>query len=36
MGYPFAGGSYTFGLGLVPMREEMWLDIDDDYVAEMR
>lgn len=36
MGYPFAGGDYTFGLGLVPMREETWLDIDDDYVSEMR
>ncbi len=36
MGYPFAGGSYSFGLGLVPMREETFLDIDDDYVIEMR
>ncbi len=36
MGYPFAEGNYSLALGLVPMREETWLDIDDDYVAEMR
>jgi hypothetical protein len=35
MSYPFAGGNYTFGLGLVPMRDETWLDIDEHYVAEM-
>ena len=35
MGYPFADGNYSFGLGLAPMREETWLDIDDSYVAEM-
>ncbi len=36
MGYPFAGGDYSFGLGLAPMREETWLDIDDQYAVEMR
>lgn len=36
MGYPFAEGSYSLALGLFPMREETWLDIDDDYVPEMR
>jgi hypothetical protein len=35
MGYPFADGDYSFGLGLTPMREEAWLDMDDRYVAEM-
>jgi hypothetical protein len=35
MGYPFAGGDYSFGLGLAPMREEEWLDIDDRYRIEM-
>ncbi len=35
MGYPFAEGNYSLALGLVPMREEAWLDIDDDYVTEM-
>ena len=36
MGYPFAGGNYSFGLGLVPMSDETWLDIDEHYVAEMQ
>jgi dimethylamine monooxygenase subunit A len=36
MGFPFADGNYSFGLGLAPLREETWLDIDDEYVAEMR
>lgn len=36
MGYPFADGNYSLSLGLAPMREETWLDIDDHYAAEMR
>ncbi|MGO9452483.1 MAG: heme-dependent oxidative N-demethylase family protein [Candidatus Binataceae bacterium] len=36
MRYPFADGNYSFGLGLAPMREETWLEIDDRYAAEMR
>ncbi|HZO82155.1 MAG TPA: DUF3445 domain-containing protein [Candidatus Binataceae bacterium] len=36
MGYPFADGNYSLALGLVPMSEETWLDIDDDYATEMR
>ena len=36
MGFPFADGNYAFALGLAPMREETWLDIDDRYVQEMR
>ena len=36
MGFPFAEGSYVFGLGLAPMREETWLDLDEGYAAEMR
>ena len=36
MGFPFADGNYSFGLGLAPMREETWVDIDDHYIAEMR
>jgi dimethylamine monooxygenase subunit A len=35
MPYPFADGDYSLSLGLVPMREESWLDFDDKYVAEM-
>ena len=35
MRYPFAEGNYSFALGLVPMAEETWLDIDKHYVAEM-
>ena len=36
MRYPFADGNCSFALGLVPMAEETWLDIDEHYVAEMR
>ncbi|HVA39403.1 MAG TPA: DUF3445 domain-containing protein [Candidatus Binataceae bacterium] len=36
MRYPFADGNYSLALGLVPMAEETWLDIDGHYVAEMR
>ncbi|HVB80443.1 MAG TPA: DUF3445 domain-containing protein [Candidatus Binataceae bacterium] len=36
MRYPFADGNYSLALGLVPMAEETWLDIDEHYVAEMR
>ena len=36
MRYPFAEGNYSLALGLVPMAEETWLDIDEHYVAEMR
>jgi len=36
MDFPFAEGSYAFALGLAPMREETWLDIDDRYASEMR
>lgn len=36
MPYPFAEGNYSLSLGLVPMREETWLDIDEHYTAEMR
>lgn len=36
MGFPFAEGIYSFALGLAPMREETWLDIDLSYAAEMR
>jgi|SRR5208282_198821 len=36
MSYPFADGNYSLGLGLTPMREETWLDVDDRYGAEMR
>jgi hypothetical protein len=36
MDYPFAEGNYSLALGLVPMAEETWLDIDENYAAEMR
>ncbi len=36
MRYPFAEGNYSLALGLVPMAEETWLDIDEHYAAEMR
>ncbi len=36
MRYPFADGNYSLALGLVPMAEETWLDIDEHYAAEMR
>jgi dimethylamine monooxygenase subunit A len=36
MRYPFADGNYSLALGLVPMAEETWLDVDEHYVAEMR
>jgi len=36
MRYPFAEGNYSLALGLVPMAEETWLDIDEHYVDEMR
>lgn len=36
MDYPFAEGNYSLALGLVPMAEETWLDIDEHYAAEMR
>lgn len=36
MRYPFADGNYSLALGLVPMAEETWLDIDERYVEEMR
>jgi len=36
MNYPFAEGNYSLALGLVPMAEETWLDIDEHYAAEMR
>lgn len=36
MDYPFAEGNYSLALGLVPMAEETWLDIDEYYAAEMR
>jgi hypothetical protein len=36
MRYPFADGNYSLALGLVPMADETWLDIDEHYVAEMR
>ena len=36
MDYPFAEGNYSLALGLVPMAEETWLDIDESYAAEMR
>lgn len=36
MRYPFAEGNYSLALGLVPMAEETWLDIDQHYAAEMR
>jgi len=36
MGYPFADGNYSLSLGVAPMRDETWLDIDDHYVAELR
>jgi dimethylamine monooxygenase subunit A len=36
MRYPFAEGNYSLALGLVPMAEETWLDIDENYVVEMR
>jgi hypothetical protein len=35
MRYPFAEGNYSLALGLVPMAEETWLDIDEHYTAEM-
>ena len=31
MRYPFAEGNYSLALGLVPMAEETWLDIDEHY-----
>ena len=36
MRYPFAEGNYSLALGLVPMAEETWLDIDEHYTDEMR
>jgi hypothetical protein len=36
MRYPFADGNYSLALGLVPMAEETWLDIDEHYVVETR
>jgi hypothetical protein len=36
MDYPFAEGNYSLALGLVPMAEETWLDIDEHYATEMR
>jgi len=36
MSYPFADGNYSLALGLVPMAEETWIDIDEHYAAEMR
>jgi hypothetical protein len=36
MDYPFAEGNYSLALGLVPMAEETWLDIDEHYAVEMR
>jgi dimethylamine monooxygenase subunit A len=36
MRYPFAEGNYSLALGLVPMAEEAWIDIDEHYAAEMR
>jgi hypothetical protein len=36
MRYPFADGDYSFGLGLVPMREETWLDFDEHCIVEMK
>jgi hypothetical protein len=36
MRYPFAEGNYSLALGLVPMAEETWFDIDEHYAAEMR
>src|SRR5258708_19742163 len=36
MRYPFAEGNYSLALGLVPMAEETWLDIDEHYAHEMR
>jgi dimethylamine monooxygenase subunit A len=36
MRYPFAEGNYSLALGLVPMAEETWLDIDENYAVEMR
>jgi hypothetical protein len=35
MRYPFADGNYSLALGLVPMAEETWLDIDEHYTDEM-
>ena len=35
MHYPFADGSYNLALGLAPMREDTWLDFDEDYIREM-
>jgi hypothetical protein len=36
MRYPFAEGNYSLALGLVPMAEETWLDLDEHYAVEMR
>ena len=36
MRYPFAEGNYSLALGLVPMAEETWLDIDEHYTDDMR